>query len=61
MNFNAEQLWSGWMSYHDPALRVSRDKFHLLNAAVMNACASPVGKSRASWMSRTGAPSPRTA
>ncbi|MFT8711386.1 tannase/feruloyl esterase family alpha/beta hydrolase [Komagataeibacter rhaeticus] len=44
VNFNAEQLWSGWMSYHDPALRVSRDKFHLLNAAVMNACASPVGK-----------------
>ncbi|ARW11395.1 Feruloyl esterase [Acetobacter ascendens] len=44
VNFNAEQLWAGWMSYHNPALRVSRDKFHLLNTAVMNACASPVGK-----------------
>ncbi|MGF1276688.1 tannase/feruloyl esterase family alpha/beta hydrolase [Acetobacter pasteurianus] len=44
VNFNAEQLWAGWMSYHNPALRVSRDKFRLLNTAVMNACASPVGK-----------------
>ena len=44
VNFNAEQLWAGWMSYHDPALRVSRDKFRLLNAAVMNACAGPVGR-----------------
>lgn len=44
VNFNAEQLWAGWMSYHDPALRVSRQKFQLLNNAVMAACASPVGK-----------------
>ncbi|GBR46532.1 feruloyl esterase [Acetobacter pomorum DSM 11825] len=44
VNFNAEQLWAGWMSYHNSALRVSHDKFHLLNTAVMNACASPVGK-----------------
>ncbi|MCP1271570.1 tannase/feruloyl esterase family alpha/beta hydrolase [Acetobacter cerevisiae] len=44
MNFNAEQLWAGWMSYHNPALRVSREKFQLLNKAVMNACATPVGK-----------------
>ncbi|OAG74649.1 feruloyl esterase [Gluconobacter japonicus] len=44
VSFNAEQLWAGWMSYHDPALRVSREKFQLLNRAVMAACASPVGK-----------------
>ncbi|MBY4640053.1 tannase/feruloyl esterase family alpha/beta hydrolase [Gluconacetobacter entanii] len=44
VDFNAEQLWAGWMSYHNPALRVSRDRFRLLNTAVMEACASPVGK-----------------
>ncbi|GBQ21767.1 feruloyl esterase [Acetobacter estunensis NRIC 0472] len=44
VNFNAEQLWAGWMSYHNPALRVAREKFQLLNKAVMNACATPVGK-----------------
>ncbi len=44
VNFNAEQLWAGWMSYHDPALRVTREKFLLLHKAVMNACASSVGK-----------------
>ncbi|WP_408871478.1 tannase/feruloyl esterase family alpha/beta hydrolase [Gluconobacter cerinus] len=46
VNFNGEQLWAGWMSYHDPALRVGREKFQLLNRAVMAACASPVGKSQ---------------
>nr|WP_245528393.1 tannase/feruloyl esterase family alpha/beta hydrolase [Gluconobacter morbifer] len=46
VNFNGEQLWAGWMSYHDPALRVGREKFQLLNRAVMKACASPVGKSQ---------------
>ncbi|WP_395496001.1 tannase/feruloyl esterase family alpha/beta hydrolase [Acetobacter sp. KSO5] len=44
VNFNAEQLWAGWMSYHNPALGVPREKFQLLNKAVMNACATPVGK-----------------
>ncbi|MFT8719440.1 tannase/feruloyl esterase family alpha/beta hydrolase [Acetobacter sp.] len=44
VSFNAEQLWAGWMSYHDPALRVAREKFQMLNRAVMAACASPVGK-----------------
>ncbi len=44
VSFNAEQLWAGWMSYHNPALRVARAKFQLLNRAVMQACASPVGK-----------------
>ncbi|MFW7266442.1 tannase/feruloyl esterase family alpha/beta hydrolase [Gluconacetobacter sp. Hr-1-5] len=44
VDFNAEQLWAGWMSYHNPALRVARDKFRLLNSAVMKACASPVGR-----------------
>lgn len=46
VNFNAEQLWAGWMSYHDPALRVSRDKFQLLNRAVMAACATAVGRTQ---------------
>lgn len=44
VHFNAEQLWAGWMSYHNPALRVDREKFQLLNRAVMAACASSVGK-----------------
>ncbi|WP_408872145.1 tannase/feruloyl esterase family alpha/beta hydrolase [Gluconobacter sp. Dm-62] len=46
VNFNAEQLWAGWMSYHDPALRVGRGKFQLLNRAVMKACGSPVGQNQ---------------
>lgn len=43
VNFNAEQLWAGWLTNRDPGLQVPRAKFSMVHDAVLKACASPVG------------------
>jgi len=44
VNFNAQQLWPGWLSYHNPDMRIPKAKFAVVHDAVMKACASPIGR-----------------
>lgn len=43
VNFNAEQLWVGWISNRNPDMQIPKPKFAMVNDAVMKQCASPVG------------------
>ncbi len=47
VDFNAEQLWGGWLTHRDPSLQMPRSRFTMLHAAVLRACASPVGTAQA--------------
>jgi len=42
VNFNAEQLWRGWLTKKNPALQMPASKFVMLNSAVFKACASSI-------------------
>lgn len=44
VNFNAAQLWPSWLVNHDPSLAIPKEKFEMVNRAVIEACASPVGR-----------------
>ena len=46
VNFNAEQLWAGWLTNRHPELQVPKAKFQMVAQAVLKACASPVGQSQ---------------
>ena len=41
VNFNAEQLWAGWLTNRNPSLQISKEKFTLLHKAVLAACGTP--------------------
>lgn len=43
VNFNAEQLWSGWLTNRNPGLRMPAAKFTMLADAVAKGCGTPVG------------------
>jgi feruloyl esterase len=43
VDFNAAQLWPGWLVSRDPALALSDGKLAALHGAVVKACAGPVG------------------
>ena len=42
--FNAAQLWPGWLLTQDPRGSISRDQLNMVKAAVIRACASPIGQ-----------------
>jgi feruloyl esterase len=44
VDFNAAQLWPGWLIQQNPAMKMSKAKFEMLNQAVIKACAGPVGQ-----------------
>lgn len=44
LNFNAAQLWPGWLIQQNPAMKMSKAKFDMVNRAVIQACAGPVGR-----------------
>ncbi len=43
VNFNAQQLWAGWLSNRNPDMQIPKPKFAMVNDAVMKACALPTG------------------
>ncbi len=43
VEFNAAQLWPSWLVSHDPAMPMPKAKFTAVSAAVLRACATPVG------------------
>jgi feruloyl esterase len=44
VNFNAAQLWPGWLVRQNPALNMTKAKFEMVSKAVLQACAGPVGR-----------------
>lgn len=44
VNFNAAQLWPGWLIQQNPAMKMSKAKFDMVNRAVIAACAGHVGR-----------------
>ena len=46
INFNAEQLYPGWLFHHDPSLTLPKDKATLIHDAVFKACGTPVGQAQ---------------
>lgn len=46
VNFNAQQLWPAWLLHQTPAAQIPADKFKMVNQAVQQACASPVGRAQ---------------
>lgn len=46
VNFNAEQLWGGWLVNRNPAYAIPREKFAMVTRAMIEHCATPVGKAQ---------------
>lgn len=44
VDFNAAQLWPGWLVRRHPSWKMSKVKFEMVNDAVIKACAGPVGR-----------------
>lgn len=44
VRFNALQLHPGWLIAQDPARLIPKDKYAMVHAAVLKACASPIGQ-----------------
>jgi feruloyl esterase len=44
VNFNAAQLWPGWLISQHPSWKMSKAKFEMVNDAVIQACSGPVGR-----------------
>jgi feruloyl esterase len=44
VNFNAAQLWPGWLIQQNPAMKMTKAKFEMVSKAAIKACASPVGQ-----------------
>lgn len=42
--FNALQLWPSWLVSQDPRRFIPREKYAMVHRAVVQACASPIGK-----------------
>jgi len=45
-NFNAAQLWPGYLVNQDPSRMIPEGKYAMIHAAVLKACASPVGQAQ---------------
>jgi feruloyl esterase len=43
VNFNAMQMWPGWLISQDQSRLIPEGKYSVVHAAVLKACASPIG------------------
>ncbi len=46
VDFNAAQLWPGYLVTRDPARMIPEAKYTMVHAAVLKACAGPVGRAQ---------------
>jgi feruloyl esterase len=42
--FNAEQIWPAWLSIKFPDAVIPKEKFAVMHAAILKACATPIGQ-----------------
>lgn len=44
VNFNAAQLWPGWLVQQHPEMKMTKAKFAMVSQAMLQACATPIGR-----------------